>query len=520
MSPRTKILLGLSVAALAFGLRILPGPRTIDDAYITFRYARNLLDGDGPVYNPGEPVLGTTTPLYMGLLSALSLPLGGSRAPFPEIAMAINALADALACLVLIGIGKSLRSEPAGWAAALVWAVSPMSVTFAIGGLETSVYILLLLTVLYCRLLGKFTAMSILAGLAFLARPDALILLALVWAELVFALTRREGFREGIRKAFIVSLPLLLLLAGWLTFASVYYGTLLPNSLLAKSVAYRLDPGSALVRMIQHYGTPFNEDLTFGSGVLIVTAPLYLFLSLLGILSAEKLRPRIGAAAGLAFPWAYLLAFAAANPLIFRWYLAPPSPFLLLSIFMGMAALLGLPRAAAFPRVRRILFAALAAGALLLSMRDWTLSPDHGPARPAPQMAYIRLELVYQKVAEDIRSRILPGYTVAAGDVGVLGYMLDAPILDTVGLNSPEAVPYYPLPESLYATIYAVPPDLILAALPEIVVVQEGHVRNGLLKDPRFLEQYELCGRYPAEIYGGNPALIYTMLVYCRKDLA
>jgi len=509
----------LSVAALAFGLRILPGPRTIDDAYITFRYARNLLRGDGPVYNAGERVLGTTTPLYMGLLSALALPAGGSGAPFPDIAAAVNALADALACLVLIGIGASLRHEAAGWAAALAWAVSPVSVTFAVGGLETSVYILLLLTVLYCRLREKLVVMSVASGLAFLTRPDALILIALIWAELAYALVRREGFRNGVRRLFVVSLPFGMIAGAWLAFAAAYYGTLLPHSVLAKSIAYRLDPGSALVRLIQHYGTPFDEHLTFGSIVLIVTAPLYLFLSLVGILSARKQRPGSGAAAGLAFPWAYLVIFAAANPLIFRWYLAPPSPFLLISIFMGVAALLGLPLESPHPRIRRILFAALAGMAVLSSARNWTLAPDHGPDRPAPQMAYIRLELVYRKVAEDLQPRIRPGWTVAAGDVGVLGYLLDARILDLVGLNSPESVAYYPLPASMYATIYAVPPDLVLDALPEIVVLQEGHARNGLLKDRRFIDRYDLCGTYPAEVYGGNPSLIYTMLVYCRKDL-
>jgi hypothetical protein len=34
-------------------VRLLAGSRTIDDAYITFRYARNLAEGPGFVYNPG-----------------------------------------------------------------------------------------------------------------------------------------------------------------------------------------------------------------------------------------------------------------------------------------------------------------------------------------------------------------------------------------------------------------------------------------------------------------------------------
>src|SRR3972149_2161670 len=42
-----------------------------DDAYITFRYAENIANGNGFVYNIGEPFLGTTTPGYALLLAAL-----------------------------------------------------------------------------------------------------------------------------------------------------------------------------------------------------------------------------------------------------------------------------------------------------------------------------------------------------------------------------------------------------------------------------------------------------------------
>ncbi|TET83600.1 MAG: hypothetical protein E3J37_05110, partial [Anaerolineales bacterium] len=83
---------------IALAARLLPGPRTIDDAYITFRYAQNLLAGNGLVYNPGEAVLGTTTPIYALLMAGLGLFTGGSQAPFPTLALLVNALADGLTC--------------------------------------------------------------------------------------------------------------------------------------------------------------------------------------------------------------------------------------------------------------------------------------------------------------------------------------------------------------------------------------------------------------------------------------
>ena len=41
-----------------------------DDAYITFQFARNLATGGGFAFNPGDPVFGTTTPLFTLLLAA------------------------------------------------------------------------------------------------------------------------------------------------------------------------------------------------------------------------------------------------------------------------------------------------------------------------------------------------------------------------------------------------------------------------------------------------------------------
>jgi arabinofuranosyltransferase len=406
-----------------------------------------------------------------------------------------------------------LRAPGAGWAAAVLWAMAPMSVTFAVGGLETSVYILLLVSVLYFRLRGKLIALGVLAGLAFLTRPDALIMIALLWIELIISSLARPGIRSGVKDIIRASLPLALIAGGWLAFAYGYYGTLLPHSMIAKTVAYHLDPLSGMIRLIQQYGTPFFEQHTFTTAALVVTVPLYLFLSIVGIYWAEKARPGAGAAAGLAFPWLYFVVFSAANPLIFRWYLAPPLPFLFLTIFLGLGTLLGVWSAKG-SRIRKILFAGLAAAALLLSLREWKPAADHGPSGPAPDMAFIRLELLYREVAEDLAPRIRPGYTVAAGDVGVLGYYLDTRILDTVGLNSPEAVRYYPLPAEMYVILYAIPPDLIVSARPEIVVFLEAYGRRGLLVDPRFLDAYRKCAEYPTDLYGSK-----SMLVYCRKDL-
>jgi arabinofuranosyltransferase len=47
----------------------------VDDAYISFRYARNLIEGHGLVFNPGEKVEGYTNFLWV-LIIAMGMKLG------------------------------------------------------------------------------------------------------------------------------------------------------------------------------------------------------------------------------------------------------------------------------------------------------------------------------------------------------------------------------------------------------------------------------------------------------------
>ena len=46
-------------------------PYVVDDAFISFRYARNLVEGHGLVYNPGEHVEGYSNFLWVLLEAAL-----------------------------------------------------------------------------------------------------------------------------------------------------------------------------------------------------------------------------------------------------------------------------------------------------------------------------------------------------------------------------------------------------------------------------------------------------------------
>lgn len=504
-SRRCQITLISLIILLALGARLLPGPRTIDDSFITFRYARNILEGNGFVYNPGERVLGTTTPLYTLSMVALGALSGGSDVPFPWLALGLNAIADALTCLLLWRLGSRLGLRYAGLFAAAAWALAPFSVTFAIGGLETSLYVLLLTATASAYLEQRRTAAALLAALAVLTRPDALILVGPLVVDRLWRALRRD---EPLQTAELAALFLPVL--AWVTFATLYFGSPIPHSVSAKTAAYQLPPKAGLVRLLQHYATLFHQHYFLGGAGIAVGLVGFTFLEIIGAVYAWKRAPRLRA--WLLYPLLYLGVFAAASPLIFRWYLTPPLPALFLLVLAGAERLLGGLLRESCTAIRWRQWTALLLALPLLSLANaWALQPDHGPERPAPEMAYIQLELLYRQAADRVAPQLQPGDVLAAGDVGVLGYYTGAHILDTVGLNSPQTLKYYPLPPEAYAINYAISIDLILDEQPDWLVMLEVYGRNTLLQDARFLEAYTLVDQLPTDIYGSEGMLIYRI---------
>ncbi|HVU10414.1 MAG TPA: hypothetical protein VHD90_04010, partial [Phototrophicaceae bacterium] len=115
MINRKQAIIIAALIVITIAARIIPGPRTIDDAFITFRYSRNIVEGDGFVYNPGEYTLGTTTPLFTLMLSAVSKITGGEN--FQWYAIILSAAADAITVALIFLIAQTVIENI--WIAAL-----------------------------------------------------------------------------------------------------------------------------------------------------------------------------------------------------------------------------------------------------------------------------------------------------------------------------------------------------------------------------------------------------------------
>src|SRR5207248_2462957 len=148
---------------------------------ITLRYAENLASGAGLVFNPGERVLGTTTPLYT-LFLALTFKCG---LPGLAVGKAVNILADGALCLVvwrwLAGAGFA---RAASYAAAFI-AVNPIQIQWAISGMEASLVAFCGTTVWMLSAERKTSSAWAIAGILFLLRWDGVLIAALLLAAAV-----------------------------------------------------------------------------------------------------------------------------------------------------------------------------------------------------------------------------------------------------------------------------------------------------------------------------------------------
>ena len=389
------------------------GPYLIDDAYITFRYAENLAAGRGMVFNPHEPVLGTTTPLFAVLLGAVRW-LG---LEIPSAARVIG-LASAMG-IVLITQRLAARfvGPVAALAAGLCLALHPELAFTANSGMETGLSMVAVYATLLLALEGRYLGAGLAGGLAFLLRPDGALA-----AILAIGLA---GWRAP-RRIWKPLLAALLIASPWLIYALLTYGSAVPQSIQAKQLLHPDSPFHILQVNLAR--------LTFGFGMKALCG-----LALVGLAAAGARR------CGLLLVGVWLLTYLAGLSAtrivsLFPWYITPLLPALVLLAVYGVSeiggALAGTFARSAGKRKPAAEWAAalslLVLGGVFLSGRATWRTQIYDPLFGQRVQAYLR-------IADLLRSRCAAGDVVLVGEVGALAYALpEQVIVDTSGINSRE----------------------------------------------------------------------------------
>jgi len=493
----------LLFAVLALGIGWALRGMALDDPFITYRYAENLATGRGFVYNEGERVLSTTTPLYALLLAAGRL----VTSDLPALSNGIGILSIWAGAWLLYRMARRFGRPAAGLVAGALYAAFPL--LWLSLGFEVPLYLLLALLGFYLYFTGRMTWAAVPLGLATLTRFDGAIA-----AGVVFVLAGVQALRGGrsgvarrvwagaVRPALVygaVMAPVL----GWLTW---YFGSPVPVTLAAKSAQTVLGV------------TGFYAHTTFVQGAAILAkawfsqTPLYALLALTALAGLAAAVRRDRWALGLVL-WAglYGLAYHALRVAPYHWYYAPFVPAGVMLAGMGVAWAVEVR--GRWAKAGRIVAAALAAAILLAlgvsdiriaqALRtDALISPDRPDYKALPEAK----TMVYRQVGEWLAANTPADADVGVTEVGVMGYYARRRMVDFLGLLRPDVAQALARGDVAWA-LFHYQPDYL--ALTEVNPLYSYDIR----RDEWFRAAYAPVQQFQDARFWGGPVTVYRRVI-------
>jgi hypothetical protein len=415
----------MTLLAVAFFLgEAWPLRPALDDAFISFRYAHNLAEGRGLVYNEGERVEGFTNLLWTLLLA------GGIRLGFeaPEAAHALDLAAGVAALLATFAFARAGLPGSRAWIAGLAPALLLAGASFtywSTAGLGTTLFVALVTGALAAQASGRMGLATVVVLLATLMRPEGALAAAVIFG-FHLAWRRREGWRAW-REPALYALGVLLLTG----FRLAYYGSPVPNTFYAKVG-----------------GIPLRHGVVYLEGFLEAGAAPLVLLAVPALLRSARGWP----AATLAVSTAAYVVAVGGDVFPLQRFLLPVLPCLIgLALHGALAAF----------DTRRWL-GGLAAAVVLLSFSIYVFGGPLAALRaPFPTArnerlsgawaglcAFHNITSVMAFTVKDLADRGEPIQLVATGAIGAIGYYSGLPILDFFGIIDPQIARHrQPLPE-------------------------------------------------------------------------
>lgn len=395
----------------------------LDDAWIHVRLARHMAAGSGLVFNPGEPGATSTAPLWSLVLAAAAV----AGVPFPWAAYLAGCLATVgLAFAAALVLRRVTGDDLAAAAAALLVVSTHPFPWAAVSGMEASLAAAILVTTIGASAARRTVAALGLAVAGALVRPELAILIPLVGTGAIV----RERARPGRAMPLAIGTGAAMALP-WLANRLVA-GAWIPASFAAKVGHHGV--GAAILE-----GRPDAIlSVVLENVPLYVTGtvralwddnPLILVLAIPGLVWLAR--------AGAHLPWVVLAGLPVGVAILAPFggpafheqrYLAP---VVAVTILAGSAAIGGLARRLGRP----IGIVAIVAAVAWSGVGAWRAMGRYG--REVGNITDMQV-----RIARWLLERPGGPGLVATNDIGAIGAITGAPILDLTGLATPGVVPY------------------------------------------------------------------------------
>jgi arabinofuranosyltransferase len=388
----------------------------LDDAFISFRYAANLVAGHGLVFNPGERVEGYTNFLWTVLLAACRW-LG---LDIPAMSVGLAFVFSLGTLVLLLALARRLLAGAPGWivaAPALLFGASAATTRYVLSGMETPLFVFLITLGLYLAVDRRRRPFATGAAFAFAAmtRPEGVLYFGLVFVAALLA--RPEPENAGARRlatAATLAGGFVVFYAPYFLWRLSYYGYLLPNTFYVKVA------GSD-----SHLATRGLTHLRAIVRIASLEAPLLFALGALPAVWRDRRWRLLGAVV-----LATLIYFVAiGGDFLFFFgprFLMPALPALLLLDAEALRALAVSPA----QRYYRSLLGASVLAALLVNAAWFSW-----PARFDRLRDVSLLNRSWTEVGRWLRQNSPPGALVAVGAAGRIPYYSRLRTLDILGLT-------------------------------------------------------------------------------------
>lgn len=386
----------------------------IDDAYISFRYARNLAAGQGLVFNLGERVEGYSNFLWTVILAGT----GRLSLDIPWVGKWLGVIFASIS-ICLTWLLARLVAQERGWPIKLAWAAPAILVCYpgwsywAFSGMEGPLLVCLVIGFLFvgCKpssSFGTIVLAGVLGILAAMTRWEIVLLWPVVVATQLF--DKSKPTSRKLIHSIILSAILLAGFGIYFIFRFLYYGEIMPNTYYAKV------GGSLLSRIFR--GTAYTGELV-ANWLLPVTSVVW-------VLGARQ-RWTIVLSASLVIYTGYVVWTGGDHYPWLRFYLPmlPIVAIIATETIYRLAALLRQPSAGATNSIYFILTVML-----IITLSTIALRFDIGAAR-----GHLRWVRGWKKIGIWAKEAFPPDYQIALAPIGAVGYFSEHPIIDILGLT-------------------------------------------------------------------------------------
>lgn len=430
----------------------------LDDAWIHFQFARNLSQGHGFSYNPGEPQPGSTAPLWTLLLAGVGL-FTTQAEHFLVASLILSAGFMLLAAWLAYGFTWWVgHHQGMALLAALGTLLAGRFLWAGLAGMETTAFAALSLAAIwvYSRD-GLRPWPTLLFALSSQIRPEGHLLFALaladtayqwVWVNGQWSMVNVKGL---VRQAGVALLIYLLVALPYTLFSLSVTGHPLPNTFYAKAGSKYLFSWRTL-----------TETLTFHWR----DNPVALLLLLAGLWPLWR-RSRLAVAWLLLLP--LFVGFIIDQVWHYGRYTLPLIPLQMVTATVGLQWLWGQSKRL-WPQSRWTTLVFPAVVILLLVLAGGRALPQWATTLGQNSQEILTVDVA---IGHWLAENTPPDALIAVDDIGAIGFLSGRRLLDLNGLISPELWPVIkgepegrPRNEATTRLLSALQPDY-LAVFPE-----------------------------------------------------